>query len=380
MDPKRIRKNSESPAAGAMDDCVLPRDMMHSIITRLPVKSVHRFKSVCKPLRDVFSSPEFAKMHRAQFPQNPENESVVIYAYKSNYDYTISLLKIKSNEEKKPTKLVIPFPQFSYIADFVGCCNGLLCMAFRSHFVALWNPALNNMFKCIPLADLEIEDPMMVSIGFGYNEEEDDFKVIIIADLEIDKKERVEVYSANSNSWITIDVGFQFTPLRFRNDVIVNGSPYWLAVVDQKRVMMVCFDVRKMVFKVFPLPNHISMGVGDFLFVDLKGDLGLLVCKQKKDETVLPLDIWVFDDVGKNEWTKSRSFGPIELKVHRFLQCLGNGKTLIGECLEDGKVFVFDTESGDVKEIVIDKAEKGTFQVYGHTESLAYIKGMETLL
>ncbi|KAL3628630.1 hypothetical protein CASFOL_027676 [Castilleja foliolosa] len=364
----------------AMDDCVFPKDVMHSIITRLPVKSIHRFKSVCKPLRKFFSSPKFAKMHRAQFPQNPENQSVVIYNFTTNYEHCISLLKIKP-DEKKPTKLVIPFPQVRDFADFIGCCNGLLCMAFPRHFVALWNPAMNNMFKCIPLPDLEfaVTSPAMSSLGFGYNEEEDDFKVIRIAESMQDRKVRVEVYSANSNSWSTINVGSQFAFIRFRNDAIVNGCPYWEAMVDEKKVV-VCFDVRKMVLKIVPLPDFIYMGVTDMLLVDFKGDLGVLVCKEQNGETGLTFDIWVFDDVGKNGWTKSRSFGTIQLKVYSFLQCLENGKTLIGECLEDGKVFVFDTESGDVKEIVIDKAEKGTFQVYEYTESLAYIKGMETLL
>ncbi|KAL3628714.1 hypothetical protein CASFOL_027760 [Castilleja foliolosa] len=367
------RKTSESSTGDAMADCVLPLDMI----------ALHRFKSVCKPLRDVLSSPEFAKMHRAQFPLNPENQSVVIYRHFVICHHTVSLLKIETDEEKKPTDLDIPFSQDYDIAQFVGCCNGLLCLAFirRSQFIALWNPALNNMIKYIPFPDLKVEGPAMLSsLGFGYNEEADDFKVIIIVELEKNKEIRVEVYSSNSNSWSTIDVGFRFTVLRHRNSVIVNGSPYWLAMVDEKHFMIVCFDVRKMVFKVLPLPKFIVKGVRTVMLVDLKGDLGVLVCKQKKDETVLSFDIWVFDDAGKNGWTKNRSFGPIELKVYRFLHCSKNGKILVGKYLEFGKVVVLDTESGGVEEIVIDEFQRGAFQIHDYTESLAYIKGMETLL
>ncbi|KAL3628446.1 hypothetical protein CASFOL_027492 [Castilleja foliolosa] len=382
MPSKRKRENNESPNADAMADCVLPQDLMDCIITRLPVKSIYRFKSVCKPLRQVFSSPKFAKMHRAQFPQN---QSVVIFSHTAEYVNNVSLLKIKSDEEKKSCKLDIPFPQVDDIAELVGCCNGLLCMSFPSEFVALWNPALNNAFKCIPIPDLETKGPEMLSLGFGYNEEKDEFMVIIIAELDKDEKVGVEVYFANSNSWSSMYVGFQFSVFDFKNDAIVNGSPYWVAEVDEKLVL-VGFDVRELLFKIVPLSNLPYEGIRDMLFVDFKGDLGALVCKRKKGETVLSLEIWVFDDwvfddVGENGWTKKHSFGPIELKVHRFLQCLENGKTLIGECLEDGKVFVFDTENGDVKEIVIDEqAENGSFQVYGYTESLAYIKGMEVLV
>ncbi|KAL3628713.1 hypothetical protein CASFOL_027759 [Castilleja foliolosa] len=382
MPPNRNKKTSESATGDAMSDCVLPQDMMLCIFTRLPVKSIHRFKSVCKQLREVLSSPEFAKMHRAQFPLNPENQSVVIGYPSFIHDNAISLLKIETDEEKKPTKLDIPFSQDSDFAEFVGCCNGLLCIAFLQPghfiFIALCNPALNNMVKCISRPDLEIGEPENVSLGFGYNEEEDDFKVIIIAGVKNNNKEtRVEVYSSNSDSWSTINVDFQFTVPWFTNNAIVNGSPYWEAMVDGKTVLL-CFDVRRMVFKIVPLPDFSYKEFDDCLFVDLKGDLGALVFNRKNDETVLSLDLWVYYDVGKVGWTKNRIFGPIELNVHRFLQCSKNGKILFGECLEDGKLlFMFDTESGRVKEIVVDGDKNGSFQVHGYTESLAYIKGME---
>ncbi|KAL3628705.1 hypothetical protein CASFOL_027751 [Castilleja foliolosa] len=376
MDPKRNRKNSESPTAGAMADCVLPENIMLCILSRLPVKSIHRFKSVCKPLRDVLSTQEFAKMHRAQFPKNPENQSVVIYGSRSNLHHTVSLLKIESDEEKKPTKLDLTIGSFP--AEIVGCCNGVICSSFpRDEIIDLWNPALNNMYKLLPFPDLKVEDPDMLSLGFGYNEEADDFKVIRIVHSEKNRKSsiRVEVYSSNSESWSTIDVGFQFSVFYNRNSAIVNGSPYWAGLVDEKLVL-IWFDVREMVFKIVPPPDLIYEDVNDLQFVDWKGDLGALVGK-KNDDRVLSLDVWVFDDVGNVGWTKHRSFGPIELKVHRFLECSKNGKILVGECSKDGKVFVFDTENGGVKEIVIDEAQKSTFQICGYTESLAYINGME---
>ncbi|KAL3628708.1 hypothetical protein CASFOL_027754 [Castilleja foliolosa] len=383
MDPKRIRKNSESPAAGAMADCILPEDIMLCILTRLPVKSIHRFKSVCKPLREVFSSPDFAKMHRAQFPLNPENQSVVIYGRKYNYDHTISLLKIQSDEEKKPTKLAIPSHQMSYHAEFIGCCNGLLCMAIPhlGELIDLWNPALNNMSIHLPLPNLKVTDEEWVSIGFGYNEEADDFKVIRIVDLARNKKKiriGVEVYSGNSDSWSTIDVGFHFTVTVKRNEAIVNGNPYWIANVEDKPVL-VCFDVREMVFKIVPLPYRIFKEVDDWLFADWKGDLGALVCNNKNGERAFSIDVLVFDDVGNIGWTKNHRFEPIELRIYRVLQCSKNGKILVGECFHDEKVFVFDTENGGFEEIVIDGTLNVSFQIYGYTESLAYIEGMEPL-
>ncbi|KAL3628722.1 hypothetical protein CASFOL_027768 [Castilleja foliolosa] len=352
MSQKR-RKTIESSPGLAMADCFLPLDMMLCIFTRLPVKSIHRFKSVCKPLRDVLSSPEFAKMHRAQFPLNPENQSVIVNKRIAKHNHTISMLKIDSDVEKKP----ILSPQVYYIAEavnIIGCFNGLICMDFLlrkdKRHIALWNPALNNMSMCLPEAG--------------------DFKVIIIADLkDNNKKKSAEVYSSNSNSWSRMDVGFQFVMLE-DTGTTVNGSPYWEASVDGKWVL-VCFDVREMVFKIVPRPKTIQ-AFEDMLFVDWKGDLGAIMWSEENDS----LDVWVFNDVGNIGWTKKCSFGSIELNalnVCRLFECWKDGKIITGE-LEDEKLFMFDTENGVV---VVDEAGNewwsDVFHRIEYVESLVYI-------
>ncbi|KAL3634047.1 hypothetical protein CASFOL_021101 [Castilleja foliolosa] len=379
MPSKRIRKNSETPTGYAMADCVLPLDMMLCIFTRLPVKSIHRFKSVCKPLRDVLSSPEFAKMHCAQFPLNPENQLVIIKE-RFKDKRTISMLRIDPDVEKKP----ILSPQVYNIAEavnIIGCFNGLICMDFplrkdKRRRLALWNPALNNMSVSLPVPETEIDSALFLSIGFGYNEEAGDFKVIIIAEFckDNNKKTSGEVYSSNSNSWSRIDVGFQFDILEDFH-TIVNGSPYWEASVDGKWVL-VCFDVREMVFKIVPRPKTIPM-FKDMLFVDWKGDLGAIMFSEENDS----LDVWVFNDVGNIVgWTKKCSFGSIDLNslnVRRLLECWKDGKIITG-VLKDEKIFMFDTENGVV---VIDEAGNewwsNVFHRIEYVESLVYIKGME---
>ncbi|KAL6563412.1 hypothetical protein OROGR_002371 [Orobanche gracilis] len=41
----------------------LPQEMIENILPRLPVKSLLRFKSVCKRWRDTISDPEFPQTH-----------------------------------------------------------------------------------------------------------------------------------------------------------------------------------------------------------------------------------------------------------------------------------------------------------------------------
>ncbi|KAL3628726.1 hypothetical protein CASFOL_027772 [Castilleja foliolosa] len=356
-------ENNQPPLSAALADCVLPQDIMFCIVTRLPVKSIHRFKAVCKPWCKLFTTPKFMKMHHAQLSQN---QSVMVLA--PNLGFTFALF---DTNEKKPTNLADPFPEVLFGMQFIGCCNGLICVSYLPFLqvIELWNPAL-KLNKSLKWPKLAVRDTTSrVSLGFGYDNEGDDFKLVrIVVSVGEKKKMRVEaeVYSCNSDSWETIKVGLKFVVWWPKNDAIVNGNPYWVAWADGNEVL-VWFDMSKSVFNAVPLSSLEIGQVDNLPLVDWKGSLAALVCE--KEEKVLSLDVMVFDDVGKI-WTKNHTFGPIGLKVERVLQCFQNGK-IIGECLEDGKLFVFDTENGGVKEIVIDGARKGSYQVYGYTESLA---------
>ncbi|GFP95432.1 hypothetical protein PHJA_001687500 [Phtheirospermum japonicum] len=181
-----------------------------------------------------------------------------------------------------------------------------------------------------------------------------------------------ELYSVNSGSWRTIEVGFQFGAFQTKSDLIVNGNPYWVAMMDENEVL-VCFDVTKLAFEIVSLLTLDHDEDAEVELVDWNGCLGALVFS-RESERVEYVDVWVFDDV-EQIWRKVRTFGPIEMNVYRFLLCLKNGK-ILGE-RPDSKLFVFDTETGCVNELFYGARQSEAFEIYGYTESLAYIKGMD---
>ncbi|CAA0826734.1 Unknown protein [Striga hermonthica] len=271
--------------ADPMADCVLPLDVIPCILTRLPLKSVLRFKSVCKPWCKLVASSKFVKAHHDQLSKDPQNQAAVIYSRSDYHDHTMSLYKINSGE-KNPISLDHPYPgiffrkdfldasyglmcrgcpprgqgtvlwnPIFFRVDFVGACYGLLCMGCPplGQGIVLWNPAM-KLFKFVGPSKVEFEVPEMVSLGFGFDSKSDDFKVVRIVCLAEKKKGKsmgvgVEVYSANSDSWKTIEVGFRFKVLSTKNDAIVNGNPYWVVKFDEKGgaesslgEALVCFD------------------------------------------------------------------------------------------------------------------------------------------
>ncbi|KAL3618616.1 hypothetical protein CASFOL_037698 [Castilleja foliolosa] len=128
-----------SAAAAALADCVLPEDIMFCIVTRLPVKSIHRFKAVCKPWCKLFTTAKFMKMHHAQLSQNQSvmvlspHRGVTFSLFDTNDQKPTNLADpfyLLDTNDKKPTNLAHPFPEVLFGMQFIGCCNGLICVSF----------------------------------------------------------------------------------------------------------------------------------------------------------------------------------------------------------------------------------------------------------
>ncbi|KAL6575885.1 hypothetical protein OROHE_000356 [Orobanche hederae] len=378
------KNQSNEPVVDAMADCVFPPNIMHSILSRLPVKPLVRFKSVCKQWCNLFSSPNFIKLHYRQFSNDPENQNFMIYSLSETYNvHTMSLFRIESDEQK-PMNLDHPYPEIFFRMDFVGCCNGLICMGCPplGQGIVLWNPAL-RLFKFVRLSKVDFGATELVSLGFGYDEEADDFKVVRIVCLSGRKlRVGVEVYSTKSDSWKTIKAGFQFRVLSAKNDAVVGGNPHWISKANEKAIdksHIVWFDVKKMVFEMVPSLNLQLGGEGNLLpLMDWKGSLAAIMCNETRERDGSgSVYVLVFDKDQKT-WNMNHIFGPLDIKMYRCLQCSMFGK-IIGVCF-DGKLFVFDPKTGHVKMVEVDEAQMLSFQIYEYNESMVDIKGMQPVV
>ncbi|KAL3628797.1 hypothetical protein CASFOL_027843 [Castilleja foliolosa] len=312
------------------------------------VKTILRFKSVCKPWRDLFSTPEFRKLHHSQFSIDPKKQSFIVHSFRkncSNPKNQFSIFKIDSSK-KRPTIVDDPFAHTQDIEFLtVGCCNGLVCI-FSGLDIVLWNPAM-KLSKTFPIKDYGPFE--ILSFGFGYDAAGADFKVVMIFGKKrriLGRKEVIvtsaEMYSVNLDSWTSVNVSIQFSGFTYRNDVIVNGNPHWVAWVNGNKGY-VCFDVMELVFKFVPMRIW-NTEVG---LVDWNGALASIsYTNDNLGERVDPLCVWVFDD-DERVWRKKHTFGPLEkVDVFIFYHLTKNEKLLC--CFKTGKLFVLDLETGSL--------------------------------
>ena len=112
----------------------VPDELVYDILTRLTVKSLIRFSSVCKSWNSTITSLNFIKAHldRAKSLSNNNNNNGYLL-YKSQVEnHSLFAMVYNSNRTLTPiARFQNPFPE----GWIVGFCNGLFCMPNKYNHV-----------------------------------------------------------------------------------------------------------------------------------------------------------------------------------------------------------------------------------------------------
>ncbi|KAL3721390.1 hypothetical protein ACJRO7_033821 [Eucalyptus globulus] len=153
------------------DDPKLPHDVAIHILKRLPVRSLLRFRCVCRSWRSTIDDPRFVALHLSHSALDACNWHLVC-------DPLQDMCSLLPN-----ASLTLPS---NY--DFVGSCNGLICVT-RSFIIGsdptmyLWN-LFTRKHKAIPRP--APENPILrgyaacISLGFGFDAGSNDYKIVRI--------------------------------------------------------------------------------------------------------------------------------------------------------------------------------------------------------
>ncbi|OWM63082.1 hypothetical protein CDL15_Pgr007998 [Punica granatum] len=231
------------------------------ILLRLPVKSLVRFRCVCKHWNRLFNSPALVKA-----PRTWKLESRLLLKYCSE---DVTRLGIRSQRNTEEFSFDISPPSvIGKKFELVDSSNGIICL-YTFHRddsgasrIFLWNPTINDLFT-LPQPPSPVPEYL---VGFGFNPLSahlDDFKVICI-NLRLEYKDRerkrhsqVEVYSLRTNSWKQLGDRYpSYLNGHLGNQVIFNEFICWYPYVQvNKQSVLTVFDVAKEEFHEMRLPN-----------------------------------------------------------------------------------------------------------------------------
>ncbi|XP_059647994.1 F-box protein CPR1-like [Cornus florida] len=245
--------------------CHIPEEILIQILVRLSVKSLLRFRSVCKSWYSLIIDPAFIQAHLKTSSQSTH----IILSYKSELT-RIDRYSIRYDDESfhQYFEPQLPSHILKQSLTMYGSCNGLVCLS-NEETIRLWNPALRKL-KTLPNSliidpNLDYLRTYLAHLAFGFLPGVNDYKVVRILCLRDDiykplpykSQFLTEVYSLSTDSWKRIDVAPAYDFIGNR-PAIVNGAAYWVAVkrTDEGNCcLLVRFDLGDEVFDEVMLPD-----------------------------------------------------------------------------------------------------------------------------
>ncbi|XP_074278767.1 F-box/kelch-repeat protein At3g06240-like [Silene latifolia] len=367
-------------------ESIFPDEIMIEILLRLPVKSILRCKTLSKHHYSLIHSQFFIRRHLSLGRLN--DQSII-----SPIQDSVRLFDRRGHIEVLETSPTIFDESSNYYGDVVcDPVEGLYLVIdpMKDRF-AVWNPSTREHFLLPPVPsayddyDTRICDRQCYAYGFGYDDITNDYKFVLIYDINLEISEDVDVVSQNIKSfnifsvskgeWRSIEEWSGVVPelINFCSGVFVHGACHWeYTSSGRPGFTILAFDMLTELNRFIALPT-----VGDeyawseAFIVSFSGCLGLVNAQKGGNMTGLSLsfDVWVMAEYGVLESWKI---------LHRVMLPDGIGGRYLGIVRDrfyitkgDGCLVSYDLYSKDEERYDILDSDVGSLLSY--EESLVRI-------
>ncbi|XP_026428655.1 F-box/kelch-repeat protein At3g06240-like [Papaver somniferum] len=367
-----------------MSSSSIPGEIQEDIILRLPVKSISRFKSVCKSWCRYINSPTFIKHHLVRTSKNPRIMiRDAIRGDGTNPFYIVDYDSISSGLSSRKCE---PVARLNYpvsvnngvrnpYVDIVGSCNGLLCViAPVCDTPIIWNPSTTEYKEIIlPPPDNHLR---WVSYGFGYDRKINDYKLVCLS------WEEVYIYRLRSSSSRKLVKNIPCGKVWEPAGLLLNGALHWTlaanAITGEISKIIVVFDISSEKFMSWPFPEEIVLRTPDSSCYLQVFENSLCIISSVHAARV---DVWVMQNYGVTEsWTKPFTTAqeritnsPYSLELYWY--CI-NGDILI---LVEGRFGIYDQKNDRIKFLNINGLDDG--YTYGQPRCVggSYVESLVSL-
>lgn len=223
-------------------------ELIEEILSRLPVKTLMRFKTVSRSWNNLIAETRFWKSHLKQSVIDHNRIKIM------NFHDCHTTLAYDAT-----TGRPVDADEAYHDVCFLAYCNGLFCISIAQD-VFLWNPSTKQTRR---ISNSEIQFPTRsctwasVFFGLGYHSGSDDYKLVRISMFDgIYFQTEVKVYSRNSDTWRRIqDFPYEF-PFGCPG-VYVNGCLHWIVQMwdDVRHHKVAVLDLADESYGLIPLPK-----------------------------------------------------------------------------------------------------------------------------
>nr|XP_017217798.1 PREDICTED: F-box protein CPR30-like isoform X2 [Daucus carota subsp. sativus] len=351
-----------------------PHQMIDQVLCRLPVKPLLRFRCVSKGWCSLIDSNAFVKKHLETALEcntgcgliiNDDAGKIYLADFDSLDDGSSAIAEISDS-----LKSILSG------AEFFGAAKGLVCVAKEEmNEIVLFNPATRKARKlpsALPEFPRSFHSVETSICGFGYDHVNDDYKVVKIAECQIQFRGfMVIVYSLKSNSWTRVRNVPSNVVFYLKWGVFASGAVHWLGSKNPGHGLetIVGFDLGLERFTEIPFPplnkKYITMNYRSL------GPFGESLCILDNYPD-FSSDVWLMKEYGvENPWYRAFRFkqpSPLEFWGPRPLALSKSRKNVLLE-VDHAKLMWYDPTRKTVKKVRI-RGIPNSFYTYLYTESL----------
>ncbi|XP_059670656.1 F-box/kelch-repeat protein At3g23880-like [Cornus florida] len=352
----------------------MQEDVVIEILSRLPVKSLLRFRCVCKYWCILLKNSNFINKQL-----NHQNRSA--YLLVERYSYGTHIYALALFHVEPPISMPIVYhdledPHTAKNPSIIDTCNGVICF-WDGHEFALWNPNIRE-FKSLPVSYPNLPPYTKAYceyFGFGLDPVTNNYKVVWIQFLWDEKDDFphdpavVLVYNQGTDTWTPVETDFSQADNLSESlgNTCINGVYHWLVSdSDFSNHMVLQFDMKKDAFQKILEPPYIQNSqIGYLAFYN--ESIAMVIYDPNEIEK--QFDIWVMMEEGY--WTKQLTIGPFS-DVEGPLGCSKKGDFIFYSNISHLVIY-----NPITKEIKYDEphGELYSLKVFVYEESLASVKG-----
>ncbi|XP_059436432.1 F-box protein CPR1-like [Corylus avellana] len=264
---------------------ILPQELITEILSLLLVKPLLRFQCVSKAWFVVINDPDFIKMHLNRSIETNRERALIADANNAILPHTYYSVNFSNKQQfSEPVEIFRPFnhPTNTFIR-IIGHCNGLVCLQIcpcccsnieeRNKYpneIVIWNPLIRK-YKKLPFKPIEIPDNYVFEVAFGYDQINDDYKVVRILMPQPHLAGVAEVghhvCSLRGNSWRKVEDKWPRKDLYLHTQcsASLNSALHWVVAGRSGLTSaIVAFDLSTEKFRMHALPIEIESRASEY--------------------------------------------------------------------------------------------------------------------
>lgn len=306
-DPTYTTIDAVSTASGGD----LPDEILLDIFSRLPVKSLLRFRSVSKRWRCLIGDTSLVGDHFSRSLRNALHHRFLITAY-SVEKSKLSILSADTNSGGGEPACLFCFSNCRFEPTPFGRIQGFAWhphryMHLRSEeFRYLINPSTRQILE-IPLNSFGSDINLcLYTLGFSRNREE--FKVLSISNSD-DYESHIFTIGLSGigewkkvNSLMPCDVKNEFSSTRYQDCVCIAGVMHWILWKVKK---IATFNLETESFSTMELPVELQahrVSGRTFYLLDIDGCLAVVCDEDVQEDGSSRIDLWILKDYESGHW------------------------------------------------------------------------------